>query len=171
MQRILGIFNRDFLVAGFLSLISGKISIEIVDRSMKAEISKVLEDIGRRNNGFLPIRCEVILANGNSIGIEQISIDHPDYLFALSQSLSASGLVTSLVYEDLKDLFIELGKKELSDEEKNRYWVELINLDEESAKQIARFARELRPLKAELEKIDHEWNSLVGSRNTESDSI
>lgn len=169
MKQIIGIFNKDFVPLAFLSLEDGKIVVDYLDSGFRDVVDEVIGGIMSQKNGRLSMRREHRDAVGGNIDIFMEDILPVDsmYIFAVAERFGNAGILAAVTFSDLKDLFIELGRKEIATEEKNDLWAEMINLDEEGAGALLSFTTQVRPIAKELEDIDGKWQDFVAKKEVE----
>ncbi|MBI3633439.1 MAG: hypothetical protein HY226_04055 [Candidatus Vogelbacteria bacterium] len=169
MEKIIGIFNKEFVPVAFLRLVGDQIISDFIDLGTNDSIQDVLDGIQSTNNGVLSMRRENWDVAGGSIDIfmEEVLPSDKNYVYAVAERFGNVGFMAAVIYKDLQNLFIELGKKVLSPEEKNDLWSQMINIDETSAKGLLAFIVQIKPLVDKLEGIDKKWDDFVHKKQIE----
>ena len=169
MKKIIGIFDKNFVPEAFLSIKSGKILQDYAGLTQKEDIEDVINGIESKNDGSLSMRREHmdVVGGGIDIFMEEVLPTDKNYVFAVAERFGNAGFLAAVIWGDLKELFIELGKKELPAEERNKIWGKMINLDEDGAEALIKFAGQLRPIVRELDELDEKWKDFVHKKQIE----
>lgn len=126
MEKTLAIFNEEYQVVAFLSVVSGNIALDFQDKSWERKLQDILAEAPT-------LRDEEITDEKILLVERPVDTNDPNYLYAVRQSLEEPGILSYIVVTELKEILVLLSSERVTREQREAVLGDVVNMTAEQA--------------------------------------